>query len=143
MRTHAIGLCVVALAAGCGAGADATEKQLAELRAELVKLRTDRAMLSERLDALERSRGQGPAAAPRPAAEPDRPELSVLRLDPEDREPAAALQGAAPDPPDDLQPEGARAVLRSTRGGDVILDAPHATGPAKTPALYPPPRRTP
>ncbi|MCC6557429.1 MAG: hypothetical protein IT372_31145, partial [Polyangiaceae bacterium] len=121
-----LGLAIAALAAGCGGGADATEKQLAELRAELARVRAASAALSERLDAVERTRAPLRGAAPRDAAEPDRPALDVVRLKP-------SADGAQPAQPDDgaaaaaLPAEaddggGERTVLRSGRGGEVIAE---------------------
>jgi hypothetical protein len=80
--------------AGCGGGHDAAEKQVEALRTELVKVRTEAAILGERLDALERSAekvrsAQAAEEAPTTgadlaaAAEADRPSLEVVRLAPE------------------------------------------------------------
>jgi hypothetical protein len=108
-RLLALGL--LALGAGCGGEHDAMEKQLAELRGEISRLRAGQAAIGERLDAIDIERGafakgaaaapplgevpRGPAtaslAAPRPvdpsAGRPktpsdDRPQLDVVRLSP-------------------------------------------------------------
>jgi hypothetical protein len=74
---------LLALGAGCSAGHDAAEKELAELRAEVTRLRAAQAALSERVDGLEIERGtfaKGAAAAP--AGGGDRPELTTVRLSP-------------------------------------------------------------
>ena len=76
-------------ALGCGGAAhEATLRQLAELRSEVMKLRSDQAAFTERLESLELGRGLAPrpTGAPRPevpvAADPDRPALEVVRLAP-------------------------------------------------------------
>lgn len=90
MRLHArLLLCSTLLASGCAGGHDATEKELAELRAEVTKLRAAQSALGERVDNLEIDRGAfgkgaataAPSAGP-PPAPADRPELSVVRLSP-------------------------------------------------------------
>jgi hypothetical protein len=102
-------LWLLALGAGCGGQHDATEKQLAELRAEIARLRAGQASLIERLDAIDIDRGAfakgaaappaadpgsapvttgSPVGAPKPPppsgarADQDRPELDVVRLSP-------------------------------------------------------------
>jgi outer membrane murein-binding lipoprotein Lpp len=77
---------LLALGAGCSSGHDATAKELAELRAEVTRLRAQQAALGERVEAIEIDRGSfgknaAPAAAP---ASPggDRPDLAVVRLSP-------------------------------------------------------------
>jgi len=164
MRTHltaraagthtarAIGLVIAALAAGCGGSSDAMERQLGEMRADLVKMRADHAVLADRLEALERAERAERAGAPRAqaAAEPrrpsssDRPDLEVVRLVPaSDADPPPP---AAPPPPprsahdaateSSVGPtelpemaDGPRPVLRSTRDGGVTADAPGAPRP--------------
>ncbi|HTN88203.1 MAG TPA: hypothetical protein VL242_31200 [Sorangium sp.] len=121
-----MGLSLAALAAGCGGGRDAIDQQLSELRAELVRVRAENAVLADRVGSLELSRG-GPRGAERPAAtearaaapeEPDRPDLEVVRLAPE---PAADDAARSP-------------VLRSTANG-VVIDDPR--GGAPPPSLPP------
>lgn len=108
-----------ALFAGCGAGHDGTEKQMAELRAELTKLRSDSAAMSERLDNLEISKGRlRSAGAGSPESPADRPDLEVVRLTPD------AAGG-----PSETDAEGARTVIRSAGGGAVVEDS--GAGPAK------------
>lgn len=102
-----------ALLAGCGGSADVTEKQLAEIRSELTRLRADSAAMSERLDNLEIAKGRlstGPGA-PGPSA--DRPDLEVVRLTPQ------APGGAE----DEADVDGARTVIRSAGGGAVVEDS--------------------
>jgi hypothetical protein len=76
---------LLALATGCGAGRDAAEKELAELRTEVTRLRAAQAALSERVDGLEIERGtfnKGAASAGTPSGGGDRPELTTVRLSP-------------------------------------------------------------
>jgi hypothetical protein len=84
---------LLALGSGCGAGHDAVLKELAELRAEVTKLRAAQGALSERVDGLEIHSGtfakSAPSAAPvagapsaAPSANGDRPDLAVVRLSP-------------------------------------------------------------
>ncbi|WP_437317709.1 MULTISPECIES: hypothetical protein [unclassified Sorangium] len=124
-----MGLALAALAAGCGGGRDAVEQQLAELRAELVRVRADNAVLADRVGSLERAR-VAPRVAARPdeaeprAASPeelDRPDLEVVRLAPED-------DGARPP------------VLRSTANG-VVIDEPPGGSPPPSPPPSTPSRR--
>lgn len=86
---------LLALGSGCGAGHDAVVKELAELRAEVVKLRAAQGSLAERVDGLEINTGTFAKGAPRaappaaPSAAPgagsgDRPDLAVVRLSPGD-----------------------------------------------------------
>lgn len=101
-------LALVAAGVGCGGQHDAMEKQLTELRDEVVRLRSRQAQLTERLDAIDIDRGAfakntpgpvaghpqapgapapvGSAPPPAPAAgrpsDPDRPDLDVVRLSP-------------------------------------------------------------
>jgi hypothetical protein len=89
MRPSWLLLCSSLAAIGCGASRDATEKELATLHAEVAKLRAQQAAMAERLDTLEIARGAfskgaataAPAASP-PPSDPDRPDLSVVRLSP-------------------------------------------------------------
>lgn len=153
---------IAALAAGCGGSSDATERQLGEMRADLVKMRADHAVLADRLEALERAERAGApraqaAAEPRRPSSSDRPDLEVVRLVPApDADPPPP---AAPPPtprsardaatessvgPTELpeMADGPRPVLRSTRDGGVTADAPRAPHPrlsATTPPLPPPP----
>ncbi|WP_437297384.1 hypothetical protein [Sorangium sp. So ce426] len=115
-------LALAALNVGCGGGHDAVERQLSELRAELVRVRAENAVLADRVGSLERSRG-GARGAARPdeagaravlPEEPDRPDLEVVRLAPED-------DGARPP------------VLRSTANGAVIEEPPGGSPPPSPP----------
>ncbi|XXX77746.1 hypothetical protein WMF30_03090 [Sorangium sp. So ce134] len=127
-----MGLALAALAAGCGGGRDAVEQQLSELRAELVRVRAENAVLADRVGSLERSRVAAPRGAARPDAaaaegrapapeELDRPDLEVVRLAPED-------DGARPP------------VLRSTANG-VVIDEPPGGSPPPSPPPSTPSRR--
>jgi hypothetical protein len=91
---------LLAAASGCGAGHDVAEKQLADMRAELTRLRASQATLTERLDALEIDKGsfhKGAApAAPPPTAEGDRPSLDVVRLSPSEGDGDADTDGQRP-----------------------------------------------
>jgi tol-pal system protein YbgF len=111
MRTFAwasIAVPLAALAAACGGGGDATQKQLDQLRNEVVKLRADNAALGERLEALElRSGGSGKKSG---AAGEDRPSLDVVKLTPD---------GGSSDDPD---AETARPVVRVTGAGGTITE---------------------
>ena len=102
-----------ALSVGCGGSRDGTEKQIADLRAELTRVRADTAAMSERLDNLEIAKGRlhtaGASAAGSPA---DRPDLEVVRLTPE-----------APAGPEESDAEGPRTVIRSAGGGAVVEDS--------------------
>jgi hypothetical protein len=118
------GIAMAALTVGCGGEKSATEQQLSALRAEMVRMRADSAILSERLDALEhaqdgsrekevRANEDGGRATP----EPDRPNLDVVRLAPDD--------------------DKSRPVLRSTAAGLVLDDgsnAPPLNNPPTTPS---------
>ncbi|WP_437781214.1 hypothetical protein [Sorangium sp. So ce1097] len=137
MRTRlgicSLGLSLAALAAGCGGGRDAiVGRQLAELRAELVRVRAENAVLAERVGSLELSRGRVDAprarsagaadARPAPPDEPDRPDLEVVRLAPEP-EVAPQIDGAARPP-----------ALRSTAHGVVLDEPPGGTPPGQPPS---------
>jgi hypothetical protein len=135
-----VGLAIAALAAGCGGNSDALERQIAGMRSELVKMRAEQAVLTDRLAAIERSgRSPQPRAAGRPSpAGPDRPALEVVRLEPGAAPPdrpelmvqAVAPPGAEPQPDD----EGARPLLRSTPDGGVIaVTDPDPRGAPTTP----------
>jgi tol-pal system protein YbgF len=125
MRFFALPLAVLLAAsgaAGCAGEHDVADKQLADLRAEMAKLRADHARLTERLDNLELARGSFhganagatadpavPAAAPRPLE--DRPDLAVVHLGPD--------ASADTDDPDDNSP---RPVVRASGSGGVVQD---------------------
>ncbi|AUX39188.1 uncharacterized protein SOCE26_005700 [Sorangium cellulosum] len=115
----AMGLSLAALAAGCGGGRDGVERQLSELRAEIVRVRADNAVLADRLGALERARVAARSSAPAPAAapseEPDRPDLEVVRLAPD---------GDGARPP----------VLRGTAGDVAVDEAPGDLPPGPSPS---------
>lgn len=83
-------MALVVLAVGCAGERDATEKQLAELRAEVSRLRAGQAALMERLGTLELERGAAgkgvvgaaPAAPGSRAIDRDRPDLEVVHVSP-------------------------------------------------------------
>lgn len=123
-------LCALSLAllTACAGSHDASEKQLNDLRSEIVKLRAQTAILTERLDAVEIAQGTFRGAKPgdksATADAPtktggiagDRPDLTVVKLRPEPppEQPAAA---------GDVEPdEGPRPVIRSVGGGAVVED---------------------
>jgi hypothetical protein len=93
---------LLAVASGCGGGHDLAEKQLADMRAELTRLRASQAAMTERLDALEIEKGSfrkgaAPAApAAPPTAEGDRPALDVVRLSPSEGDGDADVDGQRP-----------------------------------------------
>lgn len=122
---------------GCGGARDATDKQIESLQGELVKLRAENAILSERLDAVEIAQGtfrggaggsgsaggsaggsgekdKARAAGSKGAGGDDRPDLAVVRLTPS----SSSDPGAEETDGD----EGPRPVLRSVSGGGVIED---------------------
>lgn len=134
-------LSLVALVAlpACGGGHDASEKQLNELRSEIVKLRAQTAVLTERLDAVEIAQGtfRGARAGDKSAgadapAKPggsagDRPDLTVVKLRPEPPPEPAPAGEAEPD-------EGPRTVIRSVGGGAVVEDKGGGDSSADAPA---------
>ncbi len=83
-------MALVVLAAGCAGERDATEKQLAELHAEVSRLRAGQAALMERIGTLELERGAAakgavgaaPGAPPARAIDRDRPDLEVVHVSP-------------------------------------------------------------
>lgn len=108
----------------CGGGQDASSMQLDALRAEIVKLRAETAILTERLDAVEIAQGNfrgskaasappSSGAAPRESAN-DRPDLTVVKLAPDAPAEPASDDANAEDAP--------RPVIRSVGGGAVIED---------------------
>jgi hypothetical protein len=83
-------MALLALASGCAGERDAMEKEIADLHAEVSRLRASQAALGERLGTLELQRpapAKGDAAAgvtapPPRAVDRDRPELDVVRVSP-------------------------------------------------------------
>ncbi|APR80699.1 Hypothetical protein A7982_06046 [Minicystis rosea] len=119
-RHALLSLALLALGAGCGANRDATEKELAELRAEVTRLRAGQSALTERVDGLEIERGTfakgaasaAPSAPPPPAGGGDRPELSVVRLSPSEGD-------------GDADSDAPRPMVRATGdGGSIQKGAP-------------------
>lgn len=130
VTTRLIALCapLATIALACGGGQDATAKELADLRAEIVKVRADTAVLGERLDAIEIARGgyRGGAGAPAASAAPeDRPALDVVRLGPPSPD-------ADPSGSDDTDAGGPRPLVKSS-GGAVVVEE-RAGGGKSSPA---------
>lgn len=75
-------------------------KDVADLRSELVKLRADQAALSNRLGALEVAKSRVDESKTGHQGAGDRPELSVVKLEPgaDAEAPAGAAAGSAEDP---------------------------------------------
>lgn len=116
---------LLVLAPGCGGGHDLAEKQLADLRAELTRLRASQGAMTERLDALEIDRGSfhkgaAPAPPPTPTADGDRPSLDVVRLSPSEGD-------------GDADTEGQRPVIRAVGSDGSIQKAPKASAPRAPP----------
>ena len=115
-------------AAGCGSGHDVAEKQLADMRADLTRLRASQAAMTERLDALEIDRGSfhksaapaTPTPAGAPTADGDRPSLDVVRLSPSDGD-------------GDADTDGQRPIIRAVGDGGSIQRAPRANAPRGQP----------
>ena len=128
---------LLAAAPGCGGGHDVAEKQLADLRAELTRLRASQAAMTERLDALEIDRGafhKSAAPAAPPAAEADRPSLDVVRLSPSEGD-------------GDADTDGQRPVIRAVGSDGSIQKGPRASAPRPPPkkgvAVVATPRKAP
>lgn len=115
---------------GCASSPSDTEKQLSALRAELAKLRSTTAALTERLDATELAA----ARLRQPPPPPDKPTLDVVKLAPP--EPSIAEQAEV----DDGAP---RTELRSAANGAVIEVPPSeqrgltGAGPSTRPTQRP------
>jgi hypothetical protein len=124
-------LLALLVTASCGGSSGAIQKELAEIRQDLVKLRVQNIILTERLDSLDAARRPPAASAASAAGDPDRPSLEVVRLSPEapgKAQPGAAGEPAAgshaQEPPDQGDPKGSadplagpRPVLRMTGKG--------------------------
>jgi hypothetical protein len=117
-RSRFLAPLVLALAlplAGCASNHDTLERQLSEMRSEVVKLRADNAVLSERLDGVElrgtpaRSAAQSKAPAPAPAR--DTPDLQVVKLGPEAAQEAPEPLLAAPEKPVVIRGSGSTATI--------------------------------
>jgi hypothetical protein len=128
MGLCAVGLAVLAMGSGCATGGgDAVHKQLAELDAQVTKLRAESAILADRLEMLSRKKGDGPgapaSAEPRPSPSPvssDRPELEVVTLAPEP-EPAAPAQAKSPKTQGGKAAPPENPVLRNSPTGRVEM----------------------
>jgi hypothetical protein len=134
------------LAAGCGGGHDATEKELADLHAELARLRAGEAAIGERLDRLEINHGAlggggasprstpGAPGAPATAAsaprtpDGDRPNLDVVRLGPSEGD-------------GDADPDAARPVLRAVGGDGSVQPGAKKNPPRKGAVPAPTPKK--
>jgi tol-pal system protein YbgF len=124
VRVSCFVLPLCAWLAGCAGGHDAVEAQLAELRAEVAKLRASQAQLAERFDNAELARGTfrggaGAASAapgvdaPPPRAEGDKPSLDVVHLQPESSEVS-----------DDPDSDAPRLVVRAVGNGGSVQGGP-------------------
>jgi hypothetical protein len=129
----ALAICVaIAALTGCGSGAR-LEKQIADVKQELLRVQNDYDRLEERLGALETSQSRPTAAAP--AQRPERPALKVVRMAPEDDD-APPAQEESPR----LEPapvaEGPRPMIKGS--GDKVYatgnDAPVSKG-TRAPAV--------
>ena len=147
-----IGLTIAAFSVGCGGGTDALGRELAALRSELVKMRADQSVLTDRLAAVERnSRSIQPPVTPRSSpGGGDRPSLAVVHVDPGadaapprqgTGEPAAALLQGDEDASADADAAGPRPLLRSTPDGGVVAVADHEGVPARKPDARAPVRK--
>jgi hypothetical protein len=140
-----LALAAIPLLTGCaGEAHDATSKELSALTAEISKLRAEQASLSERLDALERTKPRAPeparaeapsGAAPAPVAmearplDADRPALDVVRLGPSDDDEDADTDADVP-----------RTVLRSGANG-IVVEEQTASGTTRTVTADPAPAK--
>lgn len=126
---------------GCAQASDPAHKELAAIQQELVRMRAENTMLTARIEALETTRTRQTASeAPGKTtpADPDRPELSVVRLAPvaetsptTDKPHAGATNTLPPaEEPDQDEP---RPVIRSTGRGEVVAQTPRTSKPASPP----------
>src|SRR5690606_5999970 len=114
-------------ALGCGSTQGDTKKQLDELRAEIARLRSTNAALTDRVDVIEMQ--QGRAREVRDTVT-DRPALRVVKLAP------SAPEAATPAPEDDAP----RMELRSASGGRVVaVDPPAPAASTQARTKTPPP----
>lgn len=118
---------LASLAFGCGGQSDAQAKQMTELTREVLRLTTDNALLSNRVDSLEVKLQRAGAAAKKasPNTTPsspheDRPELSVVRLAPGS---GGALETVTDQGPGE-EVEAPRPLLKSTPQGEIVEEVP-------------------
>jgi hypothetical protein len=111
------------------------EQQISEMRSEVVKLRADNAVLSERLDGVE-LRGTPSRSAPAPAAKAaparDTPDLQVVKLGPEAAQDAPEALLAATEKPVVIRGTGSTATIDGVPTKPASSGAPAGT-PKKTP----------
>ena len=124
---------LLALVSGCSSEHEVAEKQLADMRTELTRVRASQAAMSERLDALEIERGSfQKGAATAPSASPassgssgtasgatgdaDRPALDVVHLSPSEGD-------------GDADVDGQRPVIRAVGSDGTIQKAPKGSAP--------------
>ena len=82
MNLSAKSLLLVAFwALGCSADKDATTRRLDELQAEISRLKASQMAVQDRLEAVE-SRPSGPAPVTEALVDDDRPDLTVVKVDP-------------------------------------------------------------
>jgi hypothetical protein len=95
-------------ACSCAGSSDAMQKELSDIRSELVRLRAQTAILTDRLDSMETAARRVSAAPRAPVQEdPDRPALEVVHLAPEPRA-SAPPQASAEAPADRPSPRQAQ-----------------------------------
>lgn len=127
MRFSALTLAALFAASGavsCAGGRDATDKELSELRGELVKIRAEQARTMERLDNLELSKGlfRGGSAGPAGSADPSAPSPSSAPRPPEDRPDLAVVHLGPEGESDDPDDQSPRPVVRATGSGGAVQD---------------------
>lgn len=131
LRALSLAFPLVALLTGCAGGRDAASTQIAELRAEIVKLRAEHAALAERIDNVELGRSTlakqpaapgAPDAVSAPKPEGDRPAMDVVRLSPSEGD-------------GDADSDAPRPLIRAVGPGGVVQERSKdkAAPPAKKP----------
>ncbi len=101
-------VCAASVLSGCGSSKDSVDKRLNELRDEITRLQNTQDRLGERLMAVEVQRLKAaPAPAAAAAERTERPPLKVIRLAPNQPDPAAPAEGSQ-----EADEDGARPVLK-------------------------------
>jgi len=141
-RSRALALSILVLAlvpvVGCGSSHDTIEQQLSEMRSEVVKLRADNAVLSERLDGVElRGTPARSAAAPAAAAAPPSgaPKLEVVKLAPDAPEDAPEPLLSASDKPVVIRGTGSTGSIDGVPTKPPSSGAPDGTSKKAAPAV--------